>query len=409
MDACCFGQTSSRSAWTARMSSRRAEPVYLAGTLLLGIGFLAYAVGFSLRRSRARAGGAAGVVDRLAACNPLVAGQHSARIESPPFTEPSGKERSDRGDSPGPKHVDFRPGLAAGRVDPQPVRPGLRHHRVHLPRGRRVLLYSIVPLPARRGGSSTRSGGAAPGLRQQADRDRLDGGAGADRLHPGPGHDPDALGGERARRRSPRAGTTRSSSRWSAASGGGSTPTTTTTAGSWASRRPTSCTSRPARTAYARPVYLTLKSADVCHSFWVPRLARQDRPDPGPHQLTCGSRPTEPGLFVGQCAEYCGTQHANMLIRVVVDSPERLRALAGERAEAGRGRPVGVARARRRSWRSRASTATGCAAPRRGAPTRPDLTHLMSRETLAVGHGPEHAREPAPLGRRPADRSSRAA
>ena len=45
--------------------------------------------------------------------------------------------------------------------------------------------------------------------------------------------------------------------------------------------------------------------------------------------MKCGSRPTRPGLYVGQCAEYCGTQHANMLLRVVVDTPDDFERLAG--------------------------------------------------------------------------------
>ena len=69
-----------------------------------------------------------------------------------------------------------------------------------------------------------------------------------------------------------------------------------------------------------RPVFLTLKSADVCHSFWVPRLAGKTDLIPG-HTNHMWFQTTETGLFVGQCAEYCGTQHANMLLRVVVDTP----------------------------------------------------------------------------------------
>ena len=84
------------------------------------------------------------------------------------------------------------------------------------------------------------------------------------------------------------------------------------------------------RQGQPRPVYLTLKSADVCHSFWVPRLAGKTDLIPG-RTNQMGFQTDEPGLFVGQCAEYCGTQHANMLIRVVVDSPDEFeRWLANE-------------------------------------------------------------------------------
>ena len=89
-----------------------------------------------------------------------------------------------------------------------------------------------------------------------------------------------------------------------------------------------SCTSRRVRRASRRPVYLTLKSADVCHSFWVPRLAGKTDLIPG-HTNSLWFQTEQTGLFLGQCAEFCGTQHANMLIRVVVDSPSGLRTVAG--------------------------------------------------------------------------------
>ncbi len=110
-----------------------------------------------------------------------------------------------------------------------------------------ILFYSIFRFRRRTHGDSGR---AAAGLREQADRDRLDGSAGADRLRARARHGSHPLGSQRRRRRSRRLATTRCSSRSSANSGGGSTPTTITTAGNWASPRPTNCTSRPARRAY---------------------------------------------------------------------------------------------------------------------------------------------------------------
>ena len=74
----------------------------------------------------------------------------------------------------------------------------------------------------------------------------------------------------------------------------------------------------------ARPVYLTLKSADVCHSFWVPRLAGKTDLIPG-RTTQMWFQTSQQGLFLGQCAEYCGTQHAHMLLRVNVDSPTAFR------------------------------------------------------------------------------------
>jgi len=70
-----------------------------------------------------------------------------------------------------------------------------------------------------------------------------------------------------------------------------------------------------------RLTFLNLASVDVVHSFWVPRLAgKMDVIPNRDNQMWI--EPREPGLYLGQCAEYCGTPHANMLLRVVVHTRE---------------------------------------------------------------------------------------
>jgi cytochrome c oxidase subunit 2 len=132
-----------------------------------------------------------------------------------------------------------------------------------------------------------------------------------------------------------------------------------------------------------RPVYLTLKSADVCHSFWVPRLAGKTDLIPG-RINNMWFQTDRPGLYLGQCAEYCGTQHANMLIRVVVDSPGDFeRWLEDERKPAvqdpavSAGQSAFLVESCVNCHRVRGTSAQGRYAP--------DLTHLMSRQTLASG------------------------
>ena len=130
-------------------------------------------------------------------------------------------------------------------------------------------------------------------------------------------------------------------------------------------------------------VYLALQSADVCHSFWVPRLAGKMDLIPGRtnHLLfQCA----QPGLYLGQCAEYCGTQHAGMLLRVYVDPPEtfaewvdREEKPAVEVKSLGDEKKVFLAQSCVNCHRVRGTAAQGTYAP--------DLTHLMSRETLASG------------------------
>lgn len=68
------------------------------------------------------------------------------------------------------------------------------------------------------------------------------------------------------------------------------------------------------------PTYMKLTSADVMHSFWVPRLA--GKTDALPNRVNeMWVDPHEPGMYEGQCAQFCGPQHAKMLIRVYVDTP----------------------------------------------------------------------------------------
>ena len=68
------------------------------------------------------------------------------------------------------------------------------------------------------------------------------------------------------------------------------------------------------------PVRITLKSADVIHSFWVPALSGKTDLIPGQSNTTW-IEAREPGTYRGQCGEYCGAQHAHMAFSVVADSP----------------------------------------------------------------------------------------
>lgn len=70
-----------------------------------------------------------------------------------------------------------------------------------------------------------------------------------------------------------------------------------------------------------RPVRLDVTSTDVIHSFWVPLLGGKRDTVPGREQMLWFT-PEEPGVYDGQCAEYCGTSHALMSMQTVVDTPE---------------------------------------------------------------------------------------
>jgi len=74
-----------------------------------------------------------------------------------------------------------------------------------------------------------------------------------------------------------------------------------------------------------RPAFMKLTSADVMHSFWVPQLG--GKTDVLPNRVNeMWMDPQETGLFVGQCAQFCGPEHAKMLLRVYVDTPEQFKA-----------------------------------------------------------------------------------
>lgn len=132
-------------------------------------------------------------------------------------------------------------------------------------------------------------------------------------------------------------------------------------------------------------ISLELESADVIHSFWVPRLS--GKTDVVPGRINRMWFETESaGEFLGQCAEYCGVQHGNMLLRVVVEPEEDFRRwLAGQSAPAFLSEEQNAAEGRRIFL---SLACVNCHAIR-GTPAKgtfgPDLTHLMSRKTLAAG------------------------
>ena len=70
------------------------------------------------------------------------------------------------------------------------------------------------------------------------------------------------------------------------------------------------------------PVMFTLRGADVIHSFWVPNLSGKKDLIPGKIN-TIWLQADKPGVYRGQCAEYCGLQHAKMALWVVAEPPEQ--------------------------------------------------------------------------------------
>jgi cytochrome c oxidase subunit 2 len=126
-----------------------------------------------------------------------------------------------------------------------------------------------------------------------------------------------------------------------------------------------------------------LLSADTDHSFWVPQLAGKTDLIPN-RQNSMWIDPHDIGVYVGQCAQYCGTQHAKMLLRVVVEPRADFeRWMASQRSPA---RLADSATQGRRIFESTACVNCHTVSGTNAHGTfGPDLTHLMSRETIAAG------------------------
>lgn len=141
-------------------------------------------------------------------------------------------------------------------------------------------------------------------------------------------------------------------------------------------------------TGKRRTTEVILESADVIHSFWVPQLAGKTDLVPNKRNQTW-IEPFVTGTFFGNCAEYCGTQHANMLLRVIVEEPEDFEKwvrgmkqppVAPEAGLAAQGRQAFYGNSCVNCHRVDGTTAKGVFGP--------DLTKLMTRQTIGAGVAP---------------------
>jgi len=133
-----------------------------------------------------------------------------------------------------------------------------------------------------------------------------------------------------------------------------------------------------------RPVDIELATRDVIHSFWVPKLHGKVDLIPGQSNYI-RIEADQPGIYHGECAEYCGQQHAHMMLLVVADNPDEYAAWIDQQlkpatqpttAEALHGRDVFMSGACILCHTIRGTEAHGAVAP--------DLTHLASRAGIAA-------------------------
>ncbi|MGC2618389.1 MAG: cytochrome c oxidase subunit II [Acidobacteriaceae bacterium] len=132
-----------------------------------------------------------------------------------------------------------------------------------------------------------------------------------------------------------------------------------------------------------RPVTLELLSADVIHAFWVPSLHGKVDMIPG-HVNYVRIEASHPGTYAGECAEYCGEQHAHMRLLVVAQSADDYQAWTQQQLkpsaeptspEALAGEKIFVGGSCSMCHTVRGTTAGGHVAP--------DLTHIAGRQMIA--------------------------
>jgi len=141
-----------------------------------------------------------------------------------------------------------------------------------------------------------------------------------------------------------------------------------------------------------QPVLVKLKSADVIHAFWVPVLAGKTQMIPGLTNQQWIEADSE-GIYLGQCTQYCGVQHAHMGLEVVAQSEDEFRAWQDGQRETAITVVTADVKAGQKIFLDQCA---GCHAIRGteavGAHA-PDLTHLNSRRLIAAGlltNTPDH-------------------
>ena len=138
------------------------------------------------------------------------------------------------------------------------------------------------------------------------------------------------------------------------------------------------------------PVHVQLRSTDVVHSFWIPNLHGKQDLIPG-HENAIMLQASRPGVYRGQCAEFCGYQHAKMALWVnVLEPAEYARWVASERQssripanpEERKGQEIFMSSPCPLCHNIQGTSASG--------KTAPDLTHFASRRSIAAGALPNN-------------------
>ena len=137
-----------------------------------------------------------------------------------------------------------------------------------------------------------------------------------------------------------------------------------------------------------KPVQLSITSADVIHSFWAPALGGKQDATPG-HVTRIAFRADSVGEYSGQCAEFCGQSHANMGLRVVVDSDSAFERWV-KTEQGGPAAPAAASPAESGKAVYSRSACLACHTIQGVSPgvMGPNLTHFGSNTTIAAGMFP---------------------
>jgi cytochrome c oxidase subunit 2 len=135
----------------------------------------------------------------------------------------------------------------------------------------------------------------------------------------------------------------------------------------------------------SRPVVLKVTSRDVIHSFWVPNLQGKRDLIPG-YTTAIWLQANRAGFFRGQCAEFCGMQHAHMALDVVAESDRDFEGWLDSMRQTGRDPPESTAlRGRDIFMQARCAGCHAIRGTEAGGQIAPDLTHIATRSTLGAG------------------------
>jgi cytochrome c oxidase subunit II len=144
-------------------------------------------------------------------------------------------------------------------------------------------------------------------------------------------------------------------------------------------------TANEIRVPVGRAVHLGLTSADVIHSVWIPALAGKMDTVPGRVNHLVFSA-TQPGTYRGQCAEFCGEQHARMGLHVVALAPEAFDAWLAQQAQPARAPATPLQlRGRAAFLAQRCNACHTVRGESEESRLGPDLTHIGSRLALGAG------------------------